>query len=174
MSGWQSVSVRREPAATALCARHVAIVAGDNGVVQVTFFEKPGCANNTRQKQWLRERGVVVVAIDLLDHTWSEGELLAFFTELPVSDWFNRSAPRIKAGEVIPEQLSRDEALRVLLQDPLLIRRPLLRKGDERRIGFESSAIAHWLGIRGSDESTSPAESCPRSERPCSTEEERA
>lgn len=142
-------------------------------MVQVTFFEKPGCANNTRQKQWLRERGVVVVAIDLLDHPWREDELLAFFSELPVSDWFNRSAPRIKTGEVVPEQLTRDEALHALLQEPLLIRRPLLRKGEERRVGFDSGAIANWLGLRSGDESNSPAESCPRPARPCSTEEER-
>lgn len=142
-------------------------------MVQLTFFEKPGCANNTRQKQWLRERGVEVVAINLLDHPWREDELLAFFNGLPVSDWFNRSAPRIKAGEVVPEQLTRDEALRALLQEPLLIRRPLLRKGDERRVGFDGGAIANWLGLRSSDDLSSPAESCPRPAWACSTEEER-
>lgn len=142
-------------------------------MLQVTFFEKPGCTNNTRQKQWLRERGVEVEAIDLLAYPWSEGELLEFFGELPVSDWFNRSAPRVKSGEVVPELLSSHEALQALLEEPLLIRRPLLRKGDERRVGFESESIAYWLRIRGDDGLTSLGESCPRPERPCDVGGER-
>jgi nitrogenase-associated protein len=142
-------------------------------VVQVTFFEKPGCTNNTRQKQWLRERGVAVVAIDLLDYPWSEAELLAFLNALPVSEWFNRSAPRVKSGEVVPERMSREAAMRALLQEHLLIRRPLLRKGDERRVGFDTGAIASWLGIRGDDDRASLGENCQRPERPCSTGEER-
>ncbi len=140
-------------------------------MAQVTFFEKPGCGNNTRQKQWLRERGVVVVAIDLLDYPWSEVELLAFFGSLPVCDWFNRSAPRVKTGEVVPERLTQQQALQLLLQEPLLIRRPLLRKGEERRVGFDSTAIARWLAIRGEDGGMTLDESCPRPARPCTAEE---
>lgn len=143
--------------------------------VQVIFFEKPGCTNNTRQKQWLRERGVAVVAINLLEHEWSEAKLLQFFGELPVADWFNRSAPRVKSGEVVPEQLSRDEALALLLTEPLLIRRPLLRWGDEQRVGFDATAIARWLGIPGEVEGRGAlGETCPRPERPCVVEEGRS
>ena len=141
-------------------------------MVQITFFEKPGCTNNTRQKQWLRERGVVVVAMDLLDYPWNEGELLAFFGALPVREWFNRSAPRVKSGDVVPEQLTQHEAVQLLLREPLLIRRPLLKRGDERRVGFESGSIARWLDIRGDDGVSKMSESCPRPARPCVAGEE--
>jgi nitrogenase-associated protein len=136
-------------------------------MVSVAFFEKPGCVNNTRQKVWLRERGVRVDTIDLLTYGWSEAELLKFFAALPVSDWFNRSAPRIKSGEVIPEQLSQAQALQTLLAEPLLIRRPLLRRGNDYRVGFDSEQIAQWLAIRGDDGQDVPGESCPRPEQPC-------
>lgn len=142
-------------------------------MVQVIFFEKPGCTNNTRQKQWLRERGVVVVAVDLLDHPWSEGELLAYFDGMPVSEWFNRSAPRVKSGEIVPEQLTPAAALQLLLQEPLLIRRPLLRQGGERRVGFDGDAIARWLGVRGDGVTTKISEECPRPDKPCVSAEER-
>ncbi|HEY0720413.1 MAG TPA: ArsC/Spx/MgsR family protein [Gammaproteobacteria bacterium] len=140
---------------------------------QIIFFEKPGCINNIRQKEWLRERGVKLEAIDLLTFPWSKEELLAFFGALPVSDWFNRSAPRVKSGELVPECQTQHEALRLLLQEPLLIRRPLLRKGDERRVGFDSEAITRWLGIRSEEQALIIDESCPRPARPCGTGEEK-
>jgi len=141
-------------------------------MVQITFFEKPGCTNNTRQKQWLMARGVRVEAVDILTYPWSVDELLAFFGGLPVNEWFNQSAPRVKSSEVVPEQLSQRVALQLLLHEPLLIRRPLLRKGDARKVGFDRKAIAVWLGIHVDDESTGPGESCPRPARPCDAEEE--
>ena len=140
--------------------------------VQVIFFEKPGCTNNTRQKQWLRDCGIAVVAINLLEHEWSEAELLQFFGDLPVADWFNRSAPRVKSGEVVPEQLSRDEALTLLLAEPLLIRRPLLRSGDERKVGFDPALIADWLQIPIGESGSTIKETCPRPAQPCMAEEE--
>ncbi len=141
-------------------------------MAQITFYEKPGCTNNTRQKQWLKERGVQVEAIDLLTYPWCVDELLEFFGDLPVNEWFNRSAPRVKSSEVVPEQLSQRVALQLLLHEPLLIRRPLLRKGDERKVGFDHKAIAAWLDIHVDDASTEPEEICPHPEQPCKEEEE--
>lgn len=141
-------------------------------MVTLTFFEKPGCANNTAQRRWLAERGVTVAAVDLLNHPWSERELLAYFAALPVADWFNRSAPPIKSGALVPEQLSRAEALRLLIAQPLLIRRPLLRMGEVCRVGFDGAAIARWLSIdEGATMKSLPVEECPRPQRPCGEEQ---
>lgn len=171
MSGSPNALPHAMDAGVQRATRAITDMVGDNVVAQITFFEKPGCINNTRQKQWLHEHGVKVEAIDLLAFPWSEAELLAFFAALPVSDWFNCSAPQVKSGEVVPEQQTQQQALQLLLQEPLLIRRPLLRKGDERRVGFNSEAIAQWLGIGSEEPTTIFDESCPRPTRPCGTGE---
>jgi hypothetical protein len=54
--------------------------------------------------------------------------------------WFNRSAPAVKSGEVVPEELDEPTALALMRDNPLLIRRPLLQVGDERRVGFDAAA----------------------------------
>jgi nitrogenase-associated protein len=117
----------------------------------VTFFEKPGCAGNARQKEVLRAAGHELRVRDLLTHAWTEEDLLAFLAELPVADWFNRSAPRIKSGEIIPERLDRRAALSLLLAEPLLIRRPLLQVGEVRAVGFDPEKLDAWIGLRGPD-----------------------
>ncbi len=117
----------------------------------VTFFEKPGCAGNAEQKQVLRAAGHELRVKDLLTHPWTEEELLKFLGELPVADWFNRSAPRIKSGEVVPEKLEQKAALALLLAQPLLIRRPLLQVGETRAVGFDPERLDAWIGLRGPD-----------------------
>ena len=80
----------------------------------VTFYEKPGCKGNLRQKTLLAAAGHTVQAKSLKVEAWTADRLLAFLGKLPVSDWFNPSAPAIKSGEIVPENISFEHALRLL------------------------------------------------------------
>ncbi len=113
----------------------------------VTFYEKPGCQGNARQKALLAAAGHEVLAKNLKAEKWSKESLFAFLAPLPVADWFNRAAADVKSGEIVPETLSGDEALNLLLINPLLIRRPLMQVGEERRVGFDAAAVAAWIGL---------------------------
>lgn len=136
----------------------------------VLFYEKPGCANNTKQKVLLAAAGHTVWAKNLLTERWTAERLRPFFGGLPVAEWFNRSAPRVRDGEVIPERLTETEALLLMLADPLLIRRPLMEVDGDYRVGFDQDAVDGWIGL--SDKTVgSDLETCPRGHRasPCPT-----
>lgn len=126
----------------------------------VYFYEKPGCVNNTRQKKILAAAGHDVIARNLLTTVWTHNELRKFFIGLPVAEWFNRSAPAIKNGVLDPDRLSEEQALDMMLQDPLLIRRPLLRVDGECRAGFDLQLLEHWIGVTTRE--AEDLESCPR------------
>ncbi|MDD5033950.1 MAG: hypothetical protein PHE55_04260 [Methylococcaceae bacterium] len=111
----------------------------------ILFYEKPGCANNARQKRLLLEAGHELIVHNLLETRWEAGELRAFFGPRPVSEWFNRAAPRVKSGEIVPETLDESAALALMLEDPLLIRRPLLQVGERREAGFDGERIHDWI-----------------------------
>jgi nitrogenase-associated protein len=113
----------------------------------ILFYEKPGCANNARQKRLLLEAGHELIVRDLLAARWTAGELRTFFGGRPVSEWFNRAAPRVKSGEIVPEALDEQTALALMLEDPLLIRRPLLQAGERREAGFDAERIQDWIGL---------------------------
>ena len=127
----------------------------------VIFYEKPGCINNTRQKQLLAAAGHEVIAKNLLTEVWQAERLRAFFSLLPVRDWFNYSAPAIKHGEIEPDQLTEAQALALMVEAPLLIRRPLMQVGDYMMAGFDVPAVAIWIGLAQS-EANRDLESCPR------------
>ncbi len=114
----------------------------------VTFYEKTGCSGNARQKKLLAASGHEIVARDLRHTAWTNTALLDFFAGIPVAQWFNRAAPAIKSGEIVPEELDEPTALALLRDNPLLIRRPLLQVGDEKKVGFDATAIHTWIGLK--------------------------
>ncbi|HXY57816.1 MAG TPA: ArsC/Spx/MgsR family protein [Methylocystis sp.] len=132
-------------------------------MARVIFFEKPGCGGNARQKAALAAAGHEVFAKNLLAEPWTEEELLSFFGERPVEQWFNKASPRVKSGEVDPMALAPEAALRLMLDDPLLIRRPLMRVGERREVGFDPSVVDAWIGLAGERR---VSEGCVRERKP--------
>jgi len=128
----------------------------------VFFYEKPGCINNTRQKKLLAAAGHQVVAKNLLTESWQPERLRAFFGDLVVRDWFNYSAPAIKHGEIDPYHLTEQQAIELMLETPLLIRRPLMQVGDRLLAGFDQQVVDNWIGLT-EIETTTDLESCPKS-----------
>jgi nitrogenase-associated protein len=140
-------------------------------MAKVIFYEKPGCKNNTKQKNLLLAAGHDLEAKSLLTQSWTMETLRPFFGDLPVSLWFNPSAPRIKSGEVVPDDLNEEKALELMMADPLLIRRPLIQVEEVYRVGFDPEKIDAWIGLNPENSVTEDLETCPRSHetKPCAT-----
>ncbi len=128
----------------------------------ILFYEKPGCINNTKQKTLLAQAGYEVDARNLLTEPWTTERLLPFFSGLPVAEWFNRSAPQVKDGLVVPELLMAEQALELMLQEPLLIRRPLMQIGEHYLVGFEADKVNQALALSWSENEKGELERCPR------------
>ena len=127
----------------------------------VLFWEKPGCINNTRQKKLLREAGHEVIEHNLLTEAWDAIRLRRFFGNLPVAAWFNGSAPAVKQGLVLPEELSEEQALSLMVADPLLIRRPLMQVGERYEVGFDPARVDAWIGLNAPAAIPQDLETCP-------------
>jgi len=129
-------------------------------MAKIIFYEKPGCKGNLRQKTLLAAAGHTVQAKSLKAETWTADRLLQFLGQLPVADWFNRAAPAIKSGEIVPETLGFEDALHLLLENPLLIRRPLMEVGEERMVGFDVALVDTWLGLNNVELPEGNIEAC--------------
>jgi len=128
--------------------RDDAVSAGVTTMAQVTFYEKPGCGGNARQKALLLASGHQLDVRNLLTEAWTPATLRLFFGDMPLPQWFNASSPRIKSGAVKPAELTPETALAMMVADPLLIRRPLLQVGERRAAGFDQAAVDAWIGLR--------------------------
>jgi nitrogenase-associated protein len=131
-------------------------------MTHLVFFEKPGCGGNARQRAALEAAGHTLERRNLLTAHWTSESLLAFLAPLPVPDWFNRAAPRVKSGEVQPDTLDAEAALALLRQEPLLIRRPLMQRTDNNtcHVGFDTAAVNAWIGLGTNPASVKTLEGC--------------
>ena len=130
---------------------------------QVIFYEKPGCINNAKQKALLRAAGHEVIAYNLLTTPWTVASLRPFFGARPVAEWFNKTAPLVKSGEVVPENLDGETALELMTKHPLLIRRPLIQVEDRCEVGFDRAKIDAWIGLAPT-QIVEDLETCPRTQ----------
>ena len=140
-------------------------------MTHIVFFEKPGCGGNARQRAALEAAGHSLERRNLLTAHWTPDSLLAFMAPLPVPDWFNRAAPRLKSGAVQPDALDARAALALLLREPLLIRRPLMQRTDNttRHVGFETAAVAAWVGLGTNPASVQTLEACVSPTEACAS-----
>ena len=106
------------------------------------FYEKTGCKGNARQRALLEAHGYILEVKSILDEPWTRETLRPFFGKLSVADWFNDKAPDIKSGEIDPAAFDEEGALTILLEQPILIRRPLIDRAGEKYCGFDSSVEA--------------------------------
>ncbi|THF64590.1 hypothetical protein E6C76_11035 [Pseudothauera nasutitermitis] len=111
----------------------------------VIFWWKPGCATNTKQIRLLEQADCTLEVRDLLTEPWTPERLIGFFGALPVTQWFNPAAPAVKSGSVNPAAFTPEQALARMVEEPLLIRRPLLEVDGLRRAGIDPT----WLALRG-------------------------
>jgi len=131
----------------------------------IVFWEKPGCQTNAKQRAMLTSAGHTLEVRNLLTESWSELGLLDFMLDLPVRDWFNLNSPRVKSGEVEPGRYHTTAALHAMIEDPLLIRRPLIQIGNTRMVGFDVQQLRKLIAlpehVQGITSCSSPAAPCP-------------
>lgn len=113
----------------------------------VIFYEKPGCKGNARQRAILEASGHTVERRDLRAESWTADRLRGFLEPLPVSGWFNPTAPKVAQGEIKPDALEADAALALLVAEPMLIRRPLMEANGGRMAGWDPERVTAWIGL---------------------------
>jgi nitrogenase-associated protein len=129
----------------------------------ILFYEKPGCSTNVKQRKSLEDTGYMVISRDLLQIDMTTEELFSYLKDKTPEEWFNPNAPKVKNGEIDPKVFSSQEALELLLNEPILIRRPLMSINGRRMCGFDFEEVEIALGFplkEKSNESCSSSSKC--------------
>ena len=109
------------------------------------FLEYPPCSTCKKAKNWLLEHGVQFTARHIKEENPTFEELDAWqrISGLELKKFFNTSGLVYK-GLGLKDKLpgmSREEQLRLLASDGMLVKRPLVIDGDTVLVGFKE---AEW------------------------------
>jgi len=118
---------------------------GNFSFYNFTFYEKTGCSGNAKQKELLKSHNISFSVKSLLDTKWTSESLNQFFEGLELIDIFNPFAPQIRDKEIEISKLSFDEAINLMIQNPILIKRPLLDINGVKICGFDIEKINKLL-----------------------------
>ena len=107
------------------------------------FIEYPSCSTCQRAKKWLDEQGIHYTDrhIKLENPTYEELDEWQHRSGLPVKKFFNTSGLLYKSmglKDKLPN-MSREEQLRLLASDGMLVKRPLIVADDLVMTGFKES-----------------------------------
>jgi len=115
---------------------------------QVIFYEKTGCSGNARQKALLKEHGVIFEVRSLLDTRWDVQTLNAFFEGLSLKEMLNPFAQQLKDGTFKVDDYTKESLIEKMVQEPILIRRPLMQIGTVKLCGFDIPKLNSLLHVK--------------------------
>ena len=117
--------------------------------MKAVFFAYPACSTCRNARRWLDEHGVACDERDIAQDPPS-CELLRTILRrsgVPLRRLFNTSGQLYRAGNYAERLATMDEdsALAELASHGMLIRRPLLLRGETALVGFDAAAYARAL-----------------------------
>ncbi len=89
-------------------------------------------------KAELSQRGISLDERDFFADRFGEKELRALIGERQVADYFSFNSPSFKKLGLNREDLSDEELLGLMIQEPRLVRRPLILSGDDLIVGTDN------------------------------------
>ncbi len=93
-------------------------------------------------KAWLSQADVNFEERDFFKDEFSEEELRELLGDTPPADIFSWRSPSARTLKLDREKESPDELIRLMVEQPRLVRRPLIHTGDRLFVGTDKATMA--------------------------------
>lgn len=97
----------------------------------------------------LLQKGLEITERDFFKDTLSEAEVRDLAAVAGTENIFARRSPSLKKMGLADRELSDDEMVKLMLQEPKLVRRPLLKVGDKLMVGGGNAAVEEAIAEAG-------------------------
>ena len=141
--GLRPRSIRARLALALTFSRALDYAAGVAAIIQI--FGKKKCAETRKAERWFKERGLKVQSVELTEKGLSPGELRSVAAKVGgVEALIDREGKRYvdKGLKYSAPTGPRIEAL--LVEDPLLLKTPIVRRGTDATLGFAPDTWETW------------------------------
>ena len=113
------------------------------GVVQIFGTKK--CADSRKAERWFKERSIKIQFVDLKEKGLSPGELRSVAARVGLDKLVDRESQRFRDKGLRVASFSGPLLEKTLLEDPLLLKTPIVRNGKEATVGFAPETWTTWV-----------------------------
>ena len=118
-------------------------------MAEVQIFGTRGCAETRKAERFFKERRIKIHFVDLKQRAASSGELKRFAQKFGAEALLDREGKRFRDRGLHVSHLPESRILPLLEDDPLLLRTPLIRSGNEIAIGWDEARWRQWAQNAG-------------------------
>lgn len=115
----------------------------------VQLFGHPKSKVTRKAQRWFSERRIDVHVVDLRKREPSPGELRRFVGTLGVEAVLDPTAPAYREKGLQYVSASDDDWIRRMVEDPMVLRLPLVRAGNELAVGDDEAGWARVAEAAG-------------------------
>ena len=112
--------------------------------MNIQIFGLKKCSDSRKAQRFFKERQIRFQFVDLSQKGLSKGELRSVAAHVPLTELIDRSGPRFVAKGVTHALLNGGRIEALLLEDPLLVRTPVVRDGREATVGYCPEIWKTW------------------------------
>jgi len=114
----------------------------------ITLYGIPNCDTMKKARAWLAEHDIEYVFHDYKKAGVDEAALRAWVDELGWQTLLNtRGMMWRKVPQDVKDTIDEASAIRLMLDTPSIIKRPVLDTGTERHVGFKADAYGEIFGL---------------------------
>lgn len=115
---------------------------GSKRAKRAQFFQKPNCTTCRKAKKFMEDKGFRLDLRDLGKERLSAAELEKLIGDRDYKPFLNSRNELYRKANMKEQPPSREEAIRLMTQEPNLIRRPVILAGGRVVLGFDEKGIA--------------------------------
>lgn len=115
-------------------------------MLEVQIFGVKKSADTRKALRFFSERRIKTHFVDLMERPASLGELRRFAQKFGVTALIDRNSRRFDELGLRYAQLSDERWLEKLVDEPLLLRIPLVRNANQLTVGAEEKTWKEWMG----------------------------
>ena len=109
--------------------------------MNIQIFGRSKCFDTKKAERWFKERRIKFQAIDLKKYGISRGELQSVLRSVKLPDLIDPKHPDAKLLEYLAYDQDKVEKL---LEDPTLLRTPIVRNGKQATVGYQPEVWKTW------------------------------
>ncbi len=110
----------------------------------VQIFGTKKCQETRKAERWFKERGLPVQSIDLREKGLSPGELRSVASQVGVESLIDREGTRYRDRGLRAAAPTGPRVEQALIDDPLLLKTPIVRRGKSATVGFQPEIWEKW------------------------------